>query len=601
MQAGTRTLSFRMRMFISFGLLAIVCLAPMLVYFHSSMGVIAIQDAEDRARRDMRLLLWLLQQHGPFGVEEDLDAWCKAAGAQLGLRITYMEHGVVLTDSEIGSARLPFLEDHSSRPEVEQALKHGEGLAMRQSATLGKSLVYVARLVEPGLQGERGVLRLAIPLSQVQAQEGRLLQAINWLVPLSLGAMLLLGLWLSRSLAASILKFSCTALAIGNGDYSRRLYTSPGREFLPLQQSVNTMAEQIQATILGLAEQKGQLEALFNGLAEGVLLLDASGTVESWNNAFRQVFKDMPPKAGRHLLEITMEPALQHAVHRIVAGEIAAVTMALPRGDREYEVSITPFRDAHAVRKLVLVFRDVTEAHRLERVRRDFIANASHEMRTPLTTIAGYAETMLEQEPLDQTMARKFLGIIHKAAWRMAGCVDGMLALSRIEAGAWHADMASHSLAALLEEGVEEIRPNAERHAVQVTWHLEDDQMLVYADEEGFRTVLKNLLENAVRYSPAGGVVTVKASRAEDRVRIAVADQGPGVPSEIRGRVFERFFRAADQQGRRSGGAGLGLAICKHMVQSMGGTIRVEGSSRPDGQGATFVLELPSPQNGFEI
>lgn len=618
-----QTLSFRMRMFISFGLLAVVCLAPALVYFHTSMGTIAIRDAEDRARRDMGVLLWLLGQHGPFTAVEHLDVWLKEAGKQFGVRITYLEEGKVLADSEVSADRLPFLEDHSSRPEVKQALEGSESIAVRQSSTLGMQLVYVARVVEPGLQRHRGVLRLAIPLSQVHAQEERLLQAVNWLIPLSLCAMLGLGLWLSRFLAASILNFSRTALAIGSGDYARRLYSSPGREFIPLQHAVNTMAEQIQATIHGLEEQKGQLEALFNGLAEGVLLLDASGAVESWNQAFRRMFPDMAPRAGRHLLEITMEPTLQHAVQRIVAGEQAALTMALPRGDREFEVSITPFRDAHAVRKLVLVCRDVTEAHRLERVRRDFIANASHEMRTPLTTIAGYAETLLdEQGPLDLPMARKFLHVIHKAAWRMAGCVDSMLALSRIEAGAWHADLAPHPLVDLLEEVVEEIRPNAERHEVQLAWLVENEALQVLADAEGFRTVLRNLLENAVRYSPAGGIVTVEAGPVENRpgeagpvknrpmeagpgeakhgpdgVRIAVSDHGPGVPPELRTRVFERFYRAADQQGRRSGGAGLGLAICKHMVQSMGGRIYVEGArhreGRPAPQGATFVFELP--------
>ncbi|GAB7080626.1 ATP-binding protein [Megalodesulfovibrio paquesii] len=583
-------------MFISFGVLAVVCVAPTLLYFHSSMGGIAARDVQARARRDMGTLLWLLQQER-FETADLLDTWLKGAGSHFGFRITYMERGRVLADSEVSQERIPLLEDHSTRPEVREAEAAGESFSMRHSTTLGEELLYVGKAVTPGLLQYPGVLRLAVPLAQVQAQQERLLKAINWLIPLSLAVMLLLGLWLSRSLAASISDFSRTASAIGNGDYTRRLQAPPGREFVPLQESVNTMAAQIQSTIQGLEEQQGQWEALYNGLAEGVLLLDAGGAVESWNHAFARVFREASLRRGVQLLEVTMEPALHQAARQLVqAGAPPAqgpTTISLQRGDKEYEVSLTPFRDAKAVRKLVLVFRDVTEARRLERVRRDFVANASHEMRTPLTTIAGYAETLLEQDRLDEAMARRFLGVIHKAAWRMAGFVQSMMTLSRIEAGAWVPVATPILVQPLLEELLQDLEPKATKHNVHVAAQLDEEEMEIVADEEGLATVLRNLLENAVRYSPAGGQVLVEAEVTGEGRRFAVSDEGPGVPPELRGRIFERFFRAADQGGRRSGGAGLGLAICKHMVQSMGGRIWVEGPRHGGPQGATFVVELP--------
>lgn len=592
-------MSFRMKALLSFAAVAALCLGFFAWRHDAAMESLVAAEQETRARRDMDVLQWSLRSQPLISDEaslERLDNWAKTMGRLLRMRVTYIRDGRILADSDVLRARLPSLQDHSDRPEILQALAAGEGMDTRRSATLHQDLIYHARSMSHGPLGGPGVLRLAVPVSLMQEQQHQLRSTLLLSLGLACGVMLLLGSWLSRSFSRSIASFAATAFAISQGDHSRKLHAFPGREFEPLARTVNTLAQDMRDAIHMLEARNGQLEALFNGMTEGVLLLDDRGACVEWNAALAAMLGMQPRHHGRQILEVTREPALQHAVERLLAGEPGQRGLHLARDGRDVDVTLAPIPRDDGGRGAALVFRDVTELRRLERVRRDFVANASHEMRTPLTTIAGNAETLLDQDPLDPALARRFLASIHRAAWRLTGLVDGMLTLSRLEAGAWRPELVAAPLAPLVKEAWEAVHAEAERRGVHLQYDEDPEAATVLADREGLLLALRNLLENAVRHGPDGGRVAVAARRVEARCLLTVRDQGPGVPREERERIFERFYRLSSS-GHPAVGFGLGLAIARHTLRGMGGDVRLLDSRDSLPGGACFAVDLPLPDS----
>ncbi len=417
--------------------------------------------------------------------------------------------------------------------------------------------------------------------------------------------------FLGQRLSGSLAEVIAVARAIGDGDYRRRLHLSPGGDFTALAEAVNHMARRIESHIAVITDQKTQLEAILDGMREGVMVLDAAGRVRVANPALRRIAPGSGDPVGRRPIEVAPSPELQMACDRLLLGpaesapQATAVEVELGPG-RFYEVSLVRLdREAAggpAGPGAVLVFHDVSETRRLSRVRRDFAANVTHEMRTPLTSIKGYAETLLAAATELPPEKRRFLDVILKNANHMSKMVDDILTLARLEeeparAGRDRADRRPTPVAdaaAALADAVRECEPLAAAKRLVLDNRLPDCGLAVACDSGQLTQVWRNLLENAVRFAPEDTPVamTAEPDPAAGTVTFGVLDQGPGIPPEERQRVFERFYRVERHRSKTPGSTGLGLAIAKHIVERHGGRIWAD-RGRGEMTGAAFFFTLP--------
>uniref|UniRef100_I2Q790 histidine kinase n=1 Tax=Desulfovibrio sp. U5L TaxID=596152 RepID=I2Q790_9BACT len=427
--------------------------------------------------------------------------------------------------------------------------------------------------------------------------------------------------FLGRRLSGSLAEVIAVARAIGDGDYRHRLHLSPGGGLAALAEAINHMARRIESHIATITDQKTQLEAILYGMREGVMVLDAAGKVRVANPALLRIAPGPGSVAGRRPIEVAPSPELQLACDRLLGDgdcpPALAVEVELGPG-RFYEVSLVrlgrePAGHSHEP-GAVLVFHDVSETRRLSRVRRDFAANVTHEMRTPLTSIKGYAETLLAAAPELAPEKRRFLDVILKNANHMSKMVGDILTLARLEeepavagpdaggqAAAAAKPKARAEAAAALSDAVRECEPLAEARGVVFDNRLPAGGLAVACDSGQLTQVWRNLLENATRFAPEGSpiVMTAEPDPAGESVTFGVLDKGPGIPPEERQRVFERFYRVERHRSKTPGSTGLGLAIAKHIVERHGGRIWVD-RARGEMTGAAFHFTLPAagPDDG---
>ena len=421
------------------------------------------------------------------------------------------------------------------------------------------------------------------------------------------GALVLAGgvFWfLTRRLSRSLAEVIAVARAIGNGDYRRRLHLSPGGEFSLLAEAVNHMARGIEANIATITDQKTQLEAILDGMREGVMVLDAAGKVRVVNPALRRIAPVSGEVLGRLPIEVAPSPELQAACDRLLDVEAADApapgTLEIQFGPgRYYEVSLVRLgQEAEKSRRdpgAVLVFHDVSETRRLSRVRRDFAANVSHELRTPLTSIKGYAETLLAAAPDASPEKRRFLEVILKNANHMSKMVDDILSLTRLEEGPAPAPNAWADAALALADAARECEPLAEGRRLVLDNQLPAGELFVGCDPGQLTQVWRNLIENAIRFGPEGSKIAMTATLTPEAgtMTFGVLDQGPGIPPEERRRVFERFYRVERHRSKTPGSTGLGLAIVKHIVERHNGRVWVE-RGHGEMSGAAFFFTLPA-------
>ncbi|TVM14158.1 sensor histidine kinase [Oceanidesulfovibrio indonesiensis] len=585
--------SFRSKIFVAFLFLVLAFMVLTVLIYGQRIESQLQKETVERAKRNIDLVALLLEERRAAQETDGLDPWISRIGARLGVRITYMEDGRVLADSNVPSAEVPDMEDHSTRPEVVQALEQAVGIAKRHSATLNRDLIYAARQV-PG-----GVLRVAVPMADVEARRAGMVSALLWSMPFAVLAALGIGFVLSRSLTRSISQFSEAARAIGEGRYGDRLRVYPGSEFKTLADAVNRMASDIQSHIKELQDEQGQRAALFDSLSEGVLVVDSSGAIRDWNPAFARMVSGETLLKGKSLLEVMLEPRLQRLVDEVIKNpEYDGRRMLSFRyGERELELMVEPFHDVAQERKIVVVMRDMTELRRLEAIRSDFVANVSHEMRTPLTNIRGYAETLQDMEGLPESCDR-FISVIIKNVGQMTRIVSDLLQLTRLEHESGAIESSSVHAPTALNDAFSSLEYAAREKGVRIERDIAPDAEYVMSDRQGLETVFRNLLDNAVRHSPEGEVVIVRGVREGDVCVYEVRDFGAGVPKGLEGRIFERFYRAPEVRNAHRGGSGLGLALCHHTLRAHGGSIEVVAPE--DGAGAVFRFTLRAADSAEE-
>ena len=507
----------------------------------------------------------------------------RSLGTRLGHRVTLIDSkGTVRGDTDFDRASLGGLENHLLRPEVQQALALGSGRATRLSASTNERRLYVAvRGGPPGLT----VVRVSTTLAAVDAQVGAVqrtvaLGGLGVLVATLLAAAALS--WrVARDVTQPLAQLTTAARAIAEGQTP----AFPAARVPEVAQHVAAlrgMHRQLDQRFAEIVREREETATLIETMTEGVLAADARGAIVTLNGAARRLLGYGAGDRLPALAELFHEKAARDLVQTVLDGG-EAEPRELERGARALLVTGRALPNGG----VLLVIRDVTELRRLEAVRRDFVANVSHELKTPLTSIIGYAETLTTEDAGKDT--ERFAHTILNNARRMQELVDDLLDLSRIESGRWQPTLARVDVAGVVGEAWAEFLDRARARRIKITVAASVARH-VKADPDALRQILTNLFDNALRHTPAGGRITVTAEASAGGVTIAVADTGSGIASEHLPRIFERFYRADPGRSRAEGGTGLGLAIVKHLIEAHGG--RVEARSTL-GEGTTILLVFP--------
>jgi two-component system, OmpR family, phosphate regulon sensor histidine kinase PhoR len=561
-------------------LLIIAVIAAMLAYYLSS----SIRDHLER-QVESRLIhesvaaaAYLAQAGG-----EDNDRLADKLGEMLDLRVTLIAHdGKVLGDSELEHDELRSVENHRSRAEVVDAEAHGTGIAVRWSPTVHVEFIYVARRLEPY------TLRLAMPLSALDALMADVRSHMVVAVLTAVGLILAFGYLVRGLISLPLRKLSIASTKLAAGDLSQRLPISGDEEIAALGNSLNTMAANLSNQMHALTEGKRRLESIVSAMSEGVMVLDSSGRISLANHAVHDLLSSDRDLIGKTSLEVFRRPELEQAIRRVLQNGSSSVIEMTLGNSYTIQANIAPVPNVEGVvDAIVVVFHDLTEIRRTESMRRDFVANVSHEFKTPLTSIKGYAETLLSGAMNDPSIAGDFLRTIEHNAEHLEALVTDLLTLARIESQL-PVTMDQVNPRSVIEEEIA-LRGSliSERQLKAIN---ECVNVLIRADRGRLAAAFSNLLDNAIYYNRPGGEIRITGQIRNGGFELAIADTGVGIRTEDLPRIFERFYRVDKARSRQSGRTGLGLSIVKHAIESQGGSIAV--SSRI-GIGSTFTIKLP--------
>jgi len=589
-----RRFSLLTLIFPTFLLLLTVGLVSVTWYVSGALRSFYYEQVQDDLEKRAFLLTEDIPGEQVLLMDNRLDALAKRLGERTETRITIIrDDGRVVADTR----ELPALMDnHAGRPEVQTAMRGLVGMSVRYSRTLQQEMMYVAI---PLRQDERivGTLRTAVSVSRIERtleDLQRQLLVFGILLALALGVISYL---LARRIARPLEVMKRGAIRFARGDFERSLPVKGTAEIAALADALNRMARQLDERIQTIVEQRNEQQAMLASMVEGVLAIDMEENVLRMNHAAARLVGVEPREAtGRPIQEVLRKAELQRFVADALVAESPLERDIVLRfeGEEKYlQAHGTPLGDAQGERLGVLVvLNDVTRLRRLESVRRDFVANVSHELKTPITAIRGSAETLADGAVEDVEEARRFVAIVLKQADRLNAIIDDLLALSRIEQD-------SERDGIVLELG--SVRPVLES-AIQVCNHSARDkgidmrltcspELVARINAPLLEQAVVNLLTNAIKYSPEGSRVAVDAVRFQETIQLKVQDWGRGIPSEHLPRLFERFYRVDKARSRDQGGTGLGLSIVKHIAQAHGGEVLVNSRLQ---EGSVFTITLPA-------
>jgi two-component system, OmpR family, phosphate regulon sensor histidine kinase PhoR len=509
--------------------------------------------------------------------------------AASGVRVTVItSNGQVLADSQSDPSTM---ENHAGRPEIRDALAKGDGQSIRHSVTINRDLVYYAvRLSVTG--GPPVILRFALPLQTVDEELWGFRKRL-WLA--SVVMLLVTGaasLLISRSFSDRVDRLKKFSDRVAEGNFRPIEADRSGDAMEALAVSLNETAARLDRTIRTLTEERNLSSAILGSMVEGVAVVNASVRLLFANPGFAEILGlDVPPQSGSALLEVVRQTELIEAVRQVLKGEprVEAEIVTGTLRQRFFAVTVASVRAAETS-GAVIVLHDITELRKLERVRRDFVANVSHELKTPLTAIQGFAETLLAGAIDDPQNRLRFLEIILEHSRRLARLTDDLLKLSKMDADRLELEICRLSVSQFIESCVETAQRPAGEKDLRISVNLSNRLPDIAADRRRLAEVLQNLLDNAIQYTPPGGQIMLSASAGASEVTFTVSDTGIGIPQADQPRIFERFYRVDAARSREVGGTGLGLAIAKHLVEAHGGRIWVESEV---GQGSQFHFTVP--------
>ncbi len=514
-----------------------------------------------------------------------------------GSRVTLVDdQGKVFADSEKDVASL---ENHFSRPEVQEARLRGKGKSIRFSQTIGVDTLYVAISMKSKSQ-ITGYVRLARPLHDVQNAIEQVYQSIFLAMMIAAVIALFIALFFSYRLAAPIRAMERFTERLRQGDQVETIFLETSDETKKLADNINYLVDELRSQIRLANEEKSKLMTAFTSMTEGVLILDAEDKIEFVNSALSNIltgqYEDI---SGKTLMEAFRDVDLQKAflkfkkTHAIVSEEVnlGSIEPVI------LNVSISSVHNYPGEEKVMLVFHDVTRLKKLEKIRVDFVANVTHEIRTPLTAIIGYLETIQTGAASSDEDLKRFIDISLKQAGRLNRLVEDLLVISKIELGEIKLHFEDVSIRDAFEGAIPLIEAKAGLKKIKVNNNVQENLSCVWADRDRLTQILVNILDNAVKFTPEDGRVFIDAEQKDSYAVLTITDTGIGVPKEEIRRLGERFYRVDRSRSRDLGGTGLGLSIVKHLMQAHGGKMEIESQL---GSGTKVSLYFPLKHSNGE-
>ena len=522
----------------------------------------------------------------------DLQDRIKLVGTENRERLTVLlADGRVLADSRRDPSTM---DNHADRSEIQEARETGSGTTERHSKTLNTRMMYFALAV---LEEGRliGFVRSALSLKKVDERLSGLRARVvsGGLAAVILG--LAIGFFLARRVTRPIVSMTNEAKALAAGEQGSKVEAYSHDEVGSLAQAFNAMADALRDRMETITEDRNKVVAILRSMMEGVVAVDADERIVQINSVAARVLRTSSEEsAGRRIWEVTR----LHEVRSIVSetlesGREASKEIRIPEGpnDRVIVVHASPIRAGRGdAAGAVVLLHDVTEQRKLETMRRDFVANVSHELKTPLTAIRGMIETLVDDPEMEPRVRRRFLTKAEKQSERLNALLTDLLSLSRIETQEDHLAKRHLDLRDPILESVQRYEPEAEAKGLSMKKDLSLDPIPVHADPGAIVQAVDNLLQNAVRYTPEGGTIRIRVRREEETAVLEVEDTGMGIEPRHHDRLFERFYRVDNARSRELGGTGLGLSIVKHIIQAHGGEVSLESDP---GQGSIFRVSIP--------
>ena len=563
------------------GFLGVTGLLLVLIALLVSRGLRSELDLTFRADLERQLALgeWIVRESGSV----DPDSLAREITNRIGYRVTFIDpEGTVLGDSYVERGQLFQVENHFDRPEVQGVLVDGEAVsfAERTSATVDQPLLYAAQLTS--LNGAPVVLRIAALQTDIARAVSGVQRTIFLAGIIATLFSLVAAYVISIALTRPLVLLAKRAREFSRGDYAARVQDAKVTELQDVADAFNTLTDELQARLSELGHEREEMQTLIDCMAEGVIALSADAKVLRMNRSARALLElpdtlDFAP-VDSIVRDHKLRSILEDAVIRPGNSEEVEVN------GRHLLVSSRALDPGGAVTTLL----DISEIRRLEQVRRDFVANASHELKTPLTSIRGYAETLLDDD-LPEKLTLEFLASIRKNTLRLEHLVEDLLDLSKLESGGWTGGRESVDMKEVAEEAWQVVRGIEDKDGI--AFDILGD-FSVIGDREGLFHVFRNLLENSIRHTDSDGSINVSMALTQDSmVEVVISDDGEGIPAESLPRIFERFYRADSARARDFGGTGLGLAIVRHLVSGMGGEVVAESQL---GQGTTVRFTVPA-------
>ena len=563
------------------GFLGVTGLLLVLIALLVSRGLRSELDLTFRADLERQLALgeWIVRESGSV----DPDSLAREITNRIGYRVTFIDpEGTVLGDSYVERGQLFQVENHFDRPEVQGVLVDGEAVsfAERTSETVDQPLLYAAQLTS--LNGAPVVLRIAALQTDIARAVSGVQRTIFLAGIIATLFSLVAAYVISIALTRPLVLLAKRAREFSRGDYAARVQDAKVTELQDVADAFNTLTDELQARLSELGHEREEMQTLIDCMAEGVIALSADAKVLRMNRSARALLElpdtlDFAP-VDSIVRDHKLRSILEDAVIRPGNSEEVEVN------GRHLLVSSRALDPGGAVTTLL----DISEIRRLEQVRRDFVANASHELKTPLTSIRGYAETLLDDD-LPEKLTLEFLTSIRKNSLRLEHLVEDLLDLSKLESGGWTGGRESVDMKEVAEEAWQVVRGIEDKDGI--AFDILGD-FSVIGDREGLFHVFRNLLENSIRHTDSDGSINVSMALTQDSmVEVVISDDGEGIPAESLPRIFERFYRADSARARDFGGTGLGLAIVRHLVSGMGGEVVAESQL---GQGTTVRFTVPA-------
>lgn len=514
------------------------------------------------------------------------------AAADTDTRVTIVDKdGKVLADSQFDPATV---ENHKSRPEIYQALQGQRGVSTRLSDTAKIDMLYVAIPLQS--QTVSGAVRVAKPLYQIQTLYNHILMLILWTM-LGIGAgALILSVLLARRFAAPLKDVTLAVEQIAQGNFNQKVSVQVDDELGSLVNSFNDMADRLQTNMEEINTVKNRLEAVLENTVNALFLVDNEGRL-SWINTNAVHLLSIDSKQiGKKIVEIVNNYSLLDLIDNVLKErrpKRQEIVLRAAQGEKILEVNLVPVLTPERIYQpdVLVVLNDISELKRLQQVRQDFVANVSHELKTPVATISGFAETLVAEGKDNPETVREFSQIIYDEAQRLSKMIAAMLELSRLESGYQELNQENFKLQDIINSAVSIVRKRVPGRTISIDAGPESTGLSVLADRDMIVQAVINLLENALNHSPEESPVLVKIEKLRDDVRVSVVDQGEGIPEKDQSRIFERFYRVDKARSRKTGGTGLGLAIVKHLIENNGGRVGVKSSP---GNGSTFFFTLKS-------